>query len=230
MTRLPALAAAALLVSALVGAAHAATLGTVTSSTMQVASFTTGAFLDEFTAPAGGSLAARTDTCGDRWAVTGGAFTTTGSGAVVASGTAKVTATVPLCGHQPSADALVGANMRNTGPGTFGLLMHAAADGSPAVALTYSTADGTVRLTRFDGTGASTELAAASRQPTSSGNRYLTLAYAGGTYTARVNGSVVLTATVAGTVRTTLEQNRQVGLVAVADSKTTFANFHGYAR
>lgn len=204
-------------------AGSASSLGGLRSTALAAASAANGATLDSFADSAARSLTSRATSCGKVWSVSGGSLYTTGSGAAVADGGSMVTGTLPQCATAPAPTGVAALGTAK-GSGNFGVLMHAAAGGRPATAAVFvASGGGSVSLRRIEANGSYTTLATGSGGGGSSGDtRALSLQYASGVYTVRVNGLSVATYTVPVAQRVAYQLNSGLGVVSFADSRSTF--------
>jgi len=215
------------------GAAYAATLGGLHSTTLMAQKFNTGAaaITDTFSYPTGTDLSTTTDACGDPWTVVGGTIVITDNQTAISATSAMVTATVPLCNGSTDVNEEVGGDMHSSGSSLFGLLINAATGGRPATAVVYDNAGaGTVNLQRLDAAGVATTWATVTQVGGGNAPHVVRAVYIDGVYTIYVDGPLVMTYTVSGATRTDVEAHNALGVVAFTDTKSTFDNFQIYPR
>jgi hypothetical protein len=212
--------------------AHARSLGTLTSHTLLGRSFPADAITDRFDEPSG-ALNGTTDSNGDAWYVYPGTFNLTGTGQVVASGTALTMATVAAPGDP--VDVSVGIEIHAATNKTFvGVLLNAAGTGTDQSA-TYvmynASGTGTLYLYRISPTGVVNQLTL--KNAVGSGkDHYLLATYINGVYTATLDGqtSKSLTYTVPAGSRTAYESNTACGIATNGDNSSTIDNFQCFAQ
>lgn len=211
--------------------ASASSLGAVTSTSLLAASYTTGGIVATFNYPAGTSLAATTDLCGDTWQVVGGTFTITAGQTAVSSTSALVTASVPLCGYPNHPNEEVGGDIHSSGSSSFGLLLNAQPGGRAATAALYTNSGaGTLQIERIDAAGVATVWATTTATGGGNTPRFLRFVYLNGVYTASVNNIVLLTYTTSSAQRAAVEAFNEIGIASFSDTKSTFDDLQAYPR
>ncbi|MHB1475341.1 MAG: hypothetical protein ACYCV4_17310 [Dermatophilaceae bacterium] len=207
----------------------AATLGTLTSSSLMARTLVAPAITDPFPGKPGSSLAGQLDRLGDAWTVSGGTIVVAPANGVRAKTSGTVYATVPAPG---TVNAQVSGDVHLTGTyASFGVLIMAAPSGRPAVTATYTMGwGGRIRLQQVSATGTRTTWAGVTHVGIPTVGFQLTLTYLSGVLTAYVNGVPKVTYTVPVADRAAVEANTGSGFAAFGDHVTTFDNFQAHPR